>query len=489
MCGINHYSEIRWDFFKKLIYRHLPLAMKSDCVKISVLIANETAVVKGKQSKWMTASMCLSLSVVLHVVIAVLICLRILALQTLPEEVKKEAEEDMIIAVRLEPMKASVQPMSPPLQSVPKPVRNAPLTPEELKSLAAKTPAEVKTEPKMKPKLKPKDLPKYARTASDQLTGNVPDTNLLGERDTIAASNAKTVAGAPDRASIRGEKSKDGIEETVDTRFQDGELEHMNKGGEAAVAQIKPPSEVVPDPNKIAEIDQKELKSSVESTKEVGEALEQAKLAETNKEAKKFLETQKKMALNEDLPSSKNTGANEKKGLEDQKKTIANKDVDPDALKQKAQEKKQKKQESKPKTATNKSGSKKSKKGFRSEAKATVMEGTISRRSKIGSKNVKATPVGKYMAQISKLVEQEWQRRCMMHADLIQPGTLRISFIVDERGKVRNIDTISQTQGSKNQESLTFQALMSVKIPPMPKKVRESQGGDPLEFRYYFRFQ
>ena len=461
--------------------------MKSDCVKISVLIMNETTMVKAKQSKWMTASMCLSLSVVLHVVIAVLICLRILALQTLPEEVKKEAEEDMIIAVRLEPMKAPVQPMSPPLQSVPKPVRNAPLTPEELKSLAAKAPAEVK--PKLEPKVKPKDLPKYARTASDQLTGNVPDTNLLGERDTIAASNAKTVAGAPDRASIRGEKSKDGIEETVDTRFQDGELEHMNKGGEAAVAQIKPPSEVLPDPDKIAEIDQKELKSSVESTKDIGEALEQAKLAETNKEAKKFLETQKKMALHEDLPSSKNTGANEKKGLEEQKTTIANKDADPDALKQKAQEKKQKKQESKPKTATNKSGSKKSKKGFRSEAKATVMEGTISRRSKIGSKNVKATPVGKYMAQISKLVEQEWQRRCMMHADLIQPGTLRIGFMVDERGKVKNISTIAQTMGSENQRSLTFQALMSVKIPPMPKKVRESQRGDPLEFRYYFRFQ
>ncbi|MFT5906719.1 MAG: hypothetical protein ACI9E1_002331, partial [Cryomorphaceae bacterium] len=37
--------------------------------------------------------------------------------------------------------------------------------------------------------------------------------------------------------------------------------------------------------------------------------------------------------------------------------------------------------------------------------------------------------------------------------------------------------------------SLTFQALTSVRIPPMPKKVKNSQGGDPLEFRYSFRFQ
>ena len=93
------------------------------------------------------------------------------------------------------------------------------------------------------------------------------------------------------------------------------------------------------------------------------------------------------------------------------------------------------------------------------------------------------------MAQVSKLVEQEWQRRVMMHADLIQPGTLRIGFMVDERGKVNNISTIAQTMGSENQRSITFQALTSVKIPPMPKKVKKNQGGDPLEFRYYFRFQ
>ena len=77
----------------------------------------------------------------------------------------------------------------------------------------------------------------------------------------------------------------------------------------------------------------------------------------------------------------------------------------------------------------------------------------------------------------------------MMHADLIQPGTLRIGFMVDEKGKVNNINLITQTLGSENQRSLTFQALTSVKIPPMPVEVKESQGGDPLEFRYNFRFQ
>jgi hypothetical protein len=247
------------------------------------------------------------------------------------------------------------------------------------------------------------------------------------------------------------------------------------------------------DPEKLAKADQEEMKSSVESIKELGEALEKGKLATSNQEAKKFLETQEKIALNEELPTSNNTGAKENKGLEEKKKTIANHQPDPDAIKQKPQEGKKKKQDLQPesqlKTAENKRASENAKKGFRSQAKATVMEGSISRRSKIASKNVKATPVGKYMAKISKLVEREWQRRMMMHADLIQPGTFRISFMVNERGKLYNINPISQTFGSTNQRSLTFQALTSVKIPPMPKEVKKSQGGDPLEFRYHFRFQ
>lgn len=423
--------------------------------------------------------MCLAISVVLHVAIAVMICLRIIMLQTEVVEVKKEVEEkdEIVISIQLDPVK--------PPKIVPPP-KNAPLTPQELKELAANKP--LLEQPKIQPP-KPKDLPQYARTTSDQLSGDVPDTNLQGERDTIAASNASVVAGAPDRASVQGVKMKDGLEETVDTTFQDGNFEHMNKGGEASEARIVPPSELEPDKDKTAKVDQEEIKSSVEATEDLGEELDKGKLAETNKENKEFLDTQQKVAMNEEMPTARNVGAKEMKGLEEQKKTIANNEHDPDGLKQKSQEEKQKKQKSQPKTAKNKSASKNAEKGFRSEAKATVMEGTISRRSKIASKNVKSTPEGKYMAQVSKLVEQEWQRRCMMHADLIQPGTLRIGFMVDENGKVTNINTIAQTMGSENQRSLTYQALTTVKIPPMPKQVKVNQGGDPLEFRYYFRFQ
>jgi len=441
--------------------------------KILVLEDLNTDEAKGT-SKWMTASMCLAFSVVLHVVIAVMICLRMIMLDSAAVEAPKatDKKEDAVISIRLAPEKQP-EPIQRP--------KTAPLTPAELKALVAK--------PEPKPKPTPEDVTRIARTSVDQLTGEVPETNLEGERDTIAASNADAVISGVDRPSVSGEKSKDDRQEMVDTTFQDGMLEHMNKGAESAEEAVSQPTQVPNEAQKTAIRAQEEMKSNVVPTADNGEELDEGKLAETNKNSKELLDTEKKVALNNELANTKNRGESEKEGLEEKNKTIANKQVDPNAIKQKAQKKKSIKKETLPKNTENKRASKAAKKGFRSEAKATIMEGTISRRSKIASQNVKSTPVGKYMAEISKLVEQEWQRRMMMHADLIEPGNLRIRFMVDERGKVKHPDIISQNLGSKTQESLTFQALMSAKIPPMPAKVKELQGGDLLEFRYYFNFQ
>jgi hypothetical protein len=457
--------------------------------KIIALKVNQTGTSKNT-SKWMTASMCVCISVLIHLVLAMMISLRIIMLKTEPIEDKNEVipSEDMVIQIQLAPNPTEPKPLIIP-------PKNAPLTPAELKALAAQTLPPEKPDEKSQPTPKANEVPRFARTTDDQLSGDVPDTILQGARDTIAASNANPLKSAGDRPSVSGQKPKDGEEETVDTTYQDGVLEHMNRRGETVKTEQKPPVEEEQDPAKLADIDQEEKKSSVKSTEEPGEELEAGEIAKTNKEANQFLKTQKKMALNDNLPSSNNKGAKQKAGQEEQNKTIANNDSqpDPNALKQKSQNEKQKKKEaqpeSQPKTAENKKASENSEKGFRSEAKATVMEGTISRRSKIASQNVKSTPVGKYMAQISKIVEQEWQRRCMMHADLIQPGTLRISFMIDEQGKLSNITTLSQTFGSENQRGWTFQALTSVKIPPMPQEVKVNQGGDPIEFRYNFRFQ
>jgi len=436
-----------------------------------------------------------------------MICIRVVSIESEVTEPKEDDDsEELVLEIDLIPELVKPEPTKP--EEVPEtldtPERKAPLTAQELRALAAKPPETVRPKEKPlepKPKPKPKDIIQIARTTDDQLTGEVPDTHLQGARDTIAASNASAVLGAPDVAAVKGIKPKDDRSETVDTTFNEGEFEHSELGGSPTKASIVPPSQITPpsettveeEVSKANQKKQDEIKSSVKPTDDVGEALEQPKIAETNKQAKKFQETLNKVAMNDPSPTSRNVGAREVSGEEEKRKTIANKNVDPNGLKQKAQEKKatqakaQPKQQ--PKTAKNKRASDGAKNGFRSQAKATIMEGSISRRSNIASKNVKATPVGKYMSKISKLVETGWQTRMMQHADLVQPGTMVISFMVDERGKVKNINIMSQTAGSESQRSLTFQALLSAKIPPMPKEVIKSQGGDLLRFRYNFSFQ
>ena len=469
-----------------------------------------------KSSKFQAAGICVACSIVLHVLVAVMICIRII---TINSEVAKteDSDEAQELVIKIDVKLEEPEPI-PTLPVESPPERRAPSTAQELRELASKLPEPEKPKPKPKPKpepepepepkAQPKDIIQIARTTDDQLQGETPDTNLHGERNTIAASNARPTIGSPDESAVRGKKPEEDRHETVDTTFNEGEFDHMNRGAKPSETsdvkvQVTPPPEIPPlekSPETASEQEitksekkqQEEVKSSIIPTEDTGTELEQLEVAETNKQAREFLDTRKKVALNNLTPTSQNVGAREKHGKEEERNTLANKNVDPDGLKQKAQEKKASEAKSRPKqqpkVVQNKRASDGAKSGFRSQAKATVMEGSISRRSNIASKNVKATPVGKYMSEISKIVETGWQSRMVQHADLVQPGTMVISFMVDERGKVKNINIMSQIAGSESQRSLTFQALLSAKIPPMPKEVVKSQGGDLLRFRYNFSF-
>lgn len=441
----------------------------------------------------------------LHVTVA-FVALHPFILVMLPQEpdtpakpVVEKKKEVIIALVRPAPI---IPMVTAPTPMNPQPTENS--SEMAKKELEKTEPKEFEKEEVVK-KEPIKEVPKYTRTSDEQLQGEPDKAVLQGERSTIAASSAAAKVNAPDRASVTGDSKYKDRDELVDTTYQDGALEHMNKGADGKPTQdqatpptpksspMKPkfadqPDLPEPDPNKVADQEVKEKKSSIEETPERGEAMDKGELATTDKNVDKFLETDDK-SLDKADEVMKNLADEKKDGLASEEKTIANKKVDPDAMKEKAEEEKRKKQrEASKKSSQPKTASNKTKKGFRSEAKATVVEGSLFRRSKKGSANVKATPLGKYMATISKLVEQEWQRRCMMHADLIQPGSVRMSFIVMPNGKVKHTRTLSRQSGSEAQFNLTYQAINSVKLPPMPASVKKIQEGDPIEFRYSFSF-
>lgn len=422
-----------------------------------------------------------------------------------PSEPKVEKKREVIISL----MRPEAAQPKPDVVDVPK------LSPAEEKEIAQEKEAEEKEKEKEEiAKEEPAELekvvPRFTRTSDEQLQGVAENAKLQGERDTIAASNAAANANAPDRAASKGDSKYKDRDELVDTTYQDGLLENMNLGADGkptSPTPPMPPSEDAPTKDKpteakvadqpdlpqpnldmLAEKDEEEIMSSVEQTPELGDALDSGELATTDKNVEKFLDTIDK-SLDRADEVLKNLSDLERQGLAEQEDTIANEKVDPDAMKQMAETEKRRARElAERRAAQMKVAANKSKKGFRSEAKATVVEGSIFRQSNKASANVKATPLGKYMAEVSKRVENEWQKRCMMHADLIQPGSVRMSFVVMPTGQVKHTRTMSRMSGSEAQFNLTYQAINSVKLPPMPAAVKKIQEGDPIEFRYSFSF-
>ena len=115
------------------------------------------------------------------------------------------------------------------------------------------------------------------------------------------------------------------------------------------------------------------------------------------------------------------------------------------------------------------------------------MEGTISRRGQ-SSLKVEATALGKYKAQVNRIIETEWQRRCVMHRDHVLPGILTLRFYVDKSGRVSGLRYLDVFQASAMQKGFTMRAVQQPRLPRMPAEVADELDGEPLEFHINFHF-
>ncbi|MBG70934.1 MAG: hypothetical protein CMN06_12635 [Roseibacillus sp.] len=125
--------------------------------------------------------------------------------------------------------------------------------------------------------------------------------------------------------------------------------------------------------------------------------------------------------------------------------------------------------------------------GFNTEARKTRMEGTISRRGQ-SSLKVEATALGKYKAQVNRIIETEWQRRCVMHRDHVLPGILTLRFYVDKAGQVSGLRYLDVFQASAMQKGFTMRAVQQPQLPRMPEEVINELDGEDLEFHINFHF-
>ena len=124
---------------------------------------------------------------------------------------------------------------------------------------------------------------------------------------------------------------------------------------------------------------------------------------------------------------------------------------------------------------------------FKGNQRKSAIMGSISRTGR-SALDVEDTPLGRYEAAISRAVEQEWQRNCMRHRDLIVPGYLTVRFFVLPTGKVKSVQFVGDMETGEVQKGFTYNSIREAEIPPMPQALRKEYEKEPLEliFRFYF---
>ncbi|MCU0798015.1 MAG: hypothetical protein MUF31_19010 [Akkermansiaceae bacterium] len=125
--------------------------------------------------------------------------------------------------------------------------------------------------------------------------------------------------------------------------------------------------------------------------------------------------------------------------------------------------------------------------GFRGNQKRTQLRGSISRSGR-PALDVDAGPLGKYHAEISRAIEQAWQRQVVKNRDFITPGVIRVRVVLDPQGEVRTVATVEEFGIGTIQKGFTHAAIREADLPAMPPEVKRDLQGEPLELLYNFIF-
>lgn len=305
--------------------------------------------------------------------------------------------------------------------------------------------------------------PEVVRTSPDQQSANPPASRrYIGERNTQATSDKAPDANAPDMPSQAGRDPREMEQpETTESTYQDGELKNETQ---ATAANQPSPTTPSADPTP--------LTSPAETVK--GTTTPDPGEAETPQTAirEKLL----------DGPNPVETLVPEAEVKEDIKPREEQKTRDGETeglAEEKPVEKPKETARPKPQPIDDPA--------FRGNQSKTAISGNISRTGR-SALDVADTPMGRYQAQISRAVEQEWQRNCVKRRDFIVPGYLTARFYVSADGRVKKVEFLGDIKGGEIQKGFTYDSIRNAAIPPMPSAVKKEMAGDALEliFNFYF---
>jgi outer membrane biosynthesis protein TonB len=116
---------------------------------------------------------------------------------------------------------------------------------------------------------------------------------------------------------------------------------------------------------------------------------------------------------------------------------------------------------------------------YRRQRERTHIAGNITNRG-ISSVNALGTPLGRYQKIVADSIGSRWYTYVDQKRDLISIGTLRLSFVVDPSGRVKNLKV---TENSSNEAfaSVCVQSVLEAHLPPIPEDVAQSLPPEGLE--------
>jgi len=116
---------------------------------------------------------------------------------------------------------------------------------------------------------------------------------------------------------------------------------------------------------------------------------------------------------------------------------------------------------------------------YRRQKQRTNIAGNITNHG-ISSVNALGTPLGRYQKIVADSIGSRWYTYVEQKRDLINIGTLRLSFVVDPRRRMKDLKV---TENSSNEEfaSVCVQSVLEAHLPPIPEEVVKSLPPEGLE--------
>src|SRR5207247_7355656 len=120
---------------------------------------------------------------------------------------------------------------------------------------------------------------------------------------------------------------------------------------------------------------------------------------------------------------------------------------------------------------------------YRRQKERSNIAGNITNRG-ISSVNALGTPLGRYQKIVADSIGSRWYTYVDQKRDLINIGTLRLRFVIDRNGAVKNLKV---TENSSNEAfvNVCLQSVLEAQLPPIPEVIANTLPPAGLEFEAF----